>query len=87
MWAYPNPFNPETTIGFRLDRAEMVRLTVYDAAGRVVRNLLQRGMSAGIHTVRFAPTDEAGIGLASGVYFYRLETPSVKATRKLVLLK
>ncbi len=81
---YPNPFNPSTSIQFSLPTSEIVTLRVFDAMGRTVATLLDRkSHAAGKHTVQF----NAG-GLASGVYFYRLETgSSVLMTRRMLLIK
>jgi hypothetical protein len=84
---HPNPFNPSTTIGYTLAAAERVRLTVFDTAGRRVRLLVDATESTGPHSVEFDGRDDAGSGLASGVYFYRLEAGNVTRTRKMVLLK
>ncbi len=79
---YPNPFNPETRIRYRLGKREKVELTVYDLTGRKVATLLNKVEDAGDHTVRF----DAG-NLASGVYIYRLKSASVVESRKMVLLR
>jgi hypothetical protein len=80
---YPNPFNPETHIQFDLRNAAEVTLTVYDVTGREVARLLdQAAIPAGTQTCEFD-----GRVLASGVYFYRLETPAQSITRKMILLK
>jgi hypothetical protein len=84
---HPNPFNPSTTISYRLGEAGRVRLTIYDAAGRHVRTLADRAEAAGEHAVVFDGRDDAGRALASGVYFYRLDAGDVTRTRKMVLLK
>jgi predicted outer membrane repeat protein len=80
--AYPNPFNPATTIAFALPREARVSLTVYDAAGRQVATLVDGYRSAGSHEVTFNASN-----LASGIYFYRLAAENFTATGKLVLLK
>ena len=64
---YPNPFNPQTTIGFTLPSASDVRLVVYDALGREVARLVEGELGAGLHEARFD-----GGSLASGLYLYRL---------------
>ncbi|MEO8513215.1 MAG: T9SS type A sorting domain-containing protein, partial [Ignavibacteria bacterium] len=64
---YPNPFNPSTVISFELPAAGDVSLKVYDIAGKEVANLLNGFLSSGNHNVTFNAS-----GLASGVYFYRL---------------
>ncbi len=79
---YPNPFNPSTTIGYRLNNRGHVILTVYDLLGREIRVLVNGEQPAGAYQVRF----DAG-GLASGLYFYRLQAGQYVDIRKMVLLK
>jgi photosystem II stability/assembly factor-like uncharacterized protein len=79
---YPNPFNPSTTFKFTLPSQEHVTLNVYDVSGRLVAKVLSSEMTPGEHVVRFDAS-----GLASGVYFYRLETSSGIETKKMVLLR
>jgi flagellar hook assembly protein FlgD len=83
----PNPFNPYTRIDFELDRARPVRLAVYDLAGRLVRRLVDRTLEAGRHNTVWDGRDQRGLRVASGVYFYRLESGDLLRTRKMVLLK
>jgi parallel beta-helix repeat protein len=66
---YPNPFNPTTTVGFRLPHRSLVKINVYDMLGRKIRTILDAELQAGEHSVLF----DAG-GLASGLYAIRLET-------------
>ncbi|MBN1782629.1 polysaccharide deacetylase family protein [bacterium] len=79
---YPNPFNPYTTIRFDLPQAERVTLQVYDNIGRGVRTLLDERLQAGPHSVVFD-----GTGLASGVYFYHMQSGNIALQRKMLLLK
>ncbi|HEY3295146.1 MAG TPA: T9SS type A sorting domain-containing protein [bacterium] len=79
---YPNPFNPTTRISFALPKAGMTTLKVYDLLGREVSTLLSKSLPAGEHSVSFE-----GHRLASGLYFYRIESGSFSATKKMVLLK
>jgi hypothetical protein len=80
---YPNPFNPTTTIQFDLASQSVVSLRVFDVLGREVSTLVNKqSLSAGVHMMSF---DAAN--LASGVYFYRLETPKMTETRKMVVMK
>lgn len=79
---YPNPFNPTTAIRYRLSSIGNVSLAVYDVLGRKVRTLVNERQSPGEHTVVFD-----GSGLASGVYFYRLEAGSIVQSRKMLLVK
>lgn len=84
---HPNPFNPSTTIRYALAADGSVRLVVFDTAGRRVRTLVDESQGAGEHRVQFDGRDDRGGRLASGVYFYRLESNGVVKTRKMVLLK
>lgn len=80
---FPNPFNPSTTITFSLPAEQLVNLSVYDAAGRLVDTLVNEVVPAGHHSVVF----EAGEQLASGLYVYRLETPTNQYSGSMMLLK
>jgi len=85
---YPNPFNPATTITFALARPGHTTLRIYNAAGQLVRTLIDGPRAGGInHSVRWDGRGENGQRVSSGVYFYRLNTPYFTRARKLVLLK
>jgi hypothetical protein len=84
---YPNPFNPSTTIAFRLAEAGTVDLRVFDVAGRLVRTLVSGRLDDGDHLVPWQGRDDAGRPVASGVYFYRLETGDFSESRRMVLAK
>jgi hypothetical protein len=83
---YPNPFNPSTAIRFSLPASGPVSLVVYDITGKEVAELLHEERSAGIHEVRFDAGRIRG-GLASGVYFYRINAGSFTQTKKMLLVK
>jgi len=84
----PNPFNPMTTIEFEVARPGMVVLSVYDVAGRLVRNLLSREYAKPLRDrVVWDGRDAQGKQVQSGVYFYRIEADGYTATRKMLLLK
>ena len=83
---YPNPFNPTTDITFSLAQESHVQINIYNVIGEKVRTLLNDNLSAGIHQVRFN-TGSNGNSLASGVYFYTIETPNYKAVKKMILMK
>ena len=84
---YPNPFNPKTTISYRLAAGEFVRLTVYDVLGREVKTLVSERKPAGSYRVIWNGRDESGSAVPSGVYFYSLEAGGYKAVKKLLLVK
>jgi len=79
---YPNPFNPSTHINFSLPKDSNVKLVVYDVLGREVARLVDRRVQAGEHSINF---DAAN--LASGLYFYRLQTESEVVVKKMMFLK
>ena len=80
--AFPNPFNPSTTIAFEIPAAEQVRVVVYDLLGREVAVLVDDALTAG----RYAVTWNAG-ERASGLYFCRMEAGKTVQTRRLLLVR
>jgi len=85
---FPNPFNPLTTITFRLAAPGPVRLSVYDVSGRLVRTLVDEGeMTAGNHEAVWNGLDQSGRAAAAGVYFYNLETEGYSRTRRMTMVK
>jgi hypothetical protein len=78
----PNPVREATAIRFTLPRPAEVTLAVFDAAGRQVAHLVEGPRPAGRHAVRWEPA-----GLASGIYWCRLEAAGQRATRRLVVLR
>ena len=83
----PNPFNPETRISFSTQTSARATLRIFDAAGRLVTTLLDRGLPAGRHDLTWRGTDSRNRSVASGVYFYQLRTEGNVLTRSMVLLK
>lgn len=79
---YPNPFNPSTTFEYSLDQTQHVSVKVFDVTGRLVQTLVDGVQSASTYRVTFD-----GANLASGIYIYRLETPSQVITKKMTLIK
>ncbi|MFH1943575.1 MAG: S8 family serine peptidase, partial [bacterium] len=69
--AFPNPFNPETTIRYRLKERANVTLTIIDMLGRKVATLAEGERSEGFHSIGWFGKDAAGNSMPSGVYFYR----------------
>ncbi|MCH9031033.1 MAG: S8 family serine peptidase [candidate division Zixibacteria bacterium] len=84
---YPNPFNPSTTISYSLPRAGNVRLSVLNILGQEVRELVDSYHSAGSQSVIWDGKNSGGQTVASGIYFYRLESESETLTRKMAFLK
>ena len=84
---YPNPFNSSTVIQYELTKESIVRLTVFNLLGQQVATLISSLKPAGMHTVIWNGRDLNGKAIASGVYFYRLETAETVLSKKMLLLK
>ena len=83
----PNPFNPSTTIHYELAQSGRATLGVYDVSGKLVRTLVDREHNVGSYEARWDGRNDSGASVASGVYFYRLESGRFMQTRRMVLLK
>jgi hypothetical protein len=79
---YPNPFNPSTTIGFTLPKSEFVELKVYNILGKEVSTLVSNKLNSGNHTYQFN-----GNNLASGIYYYRIQSGEFQDMKKMVLIR
>ncbi|GAB4321495.1 MAG: hypothetical protein Kow0074_12510 [Candidatus Zixiibacteriota bacterium] len=84
---YPNPFNPVTVIEYALSEPTHVSLRIYDIQGQLIRVLRDQSQEPGRYRAIWDGRDQDNQPVASGVYFYRLETPSFSQVRKMVLLK
>ncbi len=84
---YPNPFNPETNIEFSLPKEQDVSLTVFNLLGQQVRTLVNSRLASGDHTITWDGKNDNGVGVPSGIYFYRLYTPEFAQTNKMVMLR
>ena len=86
LGAYPNPFNPRTTVAFELPEDRRVRLAVYDVAGREVAVLADGVFEQGRNSLAWDATSR-GEALASGVYFITMDAEGVRDSKKVVLLR
>ncbi len=84
---YPNPFNPSTTIRFRLPAYQDVRLVIYNERGQLVRNLVNETLAAGEYDVVWQGLDQRGRPVSSGIYFYRLLAGDQELVGKMTYLK
>lgn len=84
---YPNPFNPTTTISYAVGAAGHVQIAVYDMLGRHVRTLVDGNLTAGAYQASWDGRTTNGELVASGVYFYRMDTPVGVQVRTMVMLK
>ncbi|MBM4159374.1 MAG: T9SS type A sorting domain-containing protein, partial [Ignavibacteria bacterium] len=79
---FPNPFNPTTKIRFDVPKSTFVKITIYDITGREIQRLVNNNFEPGAYEYQFNAS-----GLASGMYFYRIEAGDFKAVKKMVLIK
>jgi hypothetical protein len=85
--AYPNPFNPATTVRYTVPAKGRVEVSVYDARGTRVATLVEADQEAGAYTRTWDGRDGAGRAVSSGIYFARVSHASGTKTYKMVLLK
>ncbi len=83
---YPNPFNPNTVIEYSIPTEEMVTLKVYNIIGQEVASLKNEVQKAGTYRVHFDGSSAKG-GLASGIYFYRLQAGNFNQVKKMMLIR
>jgi hypothetical protein len=84
---YPNPFNPATTIKYELPVQSTVTLTIYTILGQKVKTLVSGVEDAGVKQVQWDGRNERGLGVATGVYFYRLEARAVSGNASFTQVK
>ena len=83
--AYPNPFNPETTINFNVKENDMASLVIFNLKGQVVKSYAD--FLPGQHSIVWKAKDKNSNDVASGVYFYKLTSDSYKKTKRMILMK
>jgi hypothetical protein len=84
---FPNPFNPTTTIKFGLREKGLVTLKIYNVAGQLVKTLVNEVRDAGNYEITWDGSNNHDLKVASGVYFYKMNTKNFKETKKMVLLR
>ena len=85
--AYPNPFNPVTTLRYQLPEANMVTVTIYDMAGKEVKTLIHQQQTAGVHGIQWNGTNNLGNTVSAGIYLYQVQSGVYNQTNKMILLK
>jgi hypothetical protein len=83
----PNPFNPSTSVTFAMKDKGVVTLKIYNVAGQLVRTLMNGTKDVGSYTVTWDGKNDRGGAVASGVYFYKMETKDFSQTKKMVMLR
>jgi hypothetical protein len=85
--AYPNPFNPVTTLRYDLPEDAMVNITIFDMMGRVIKTIVNSQQNAGFKSVRWNATNDYGKPVSAGIYLYMIQAGEYRQTRKMVLVK
>ena len=84
---YPNPFNPSTVIDIETVEASDLMVSVFDAIGRMVNNLVNSYLEAGRYSVKWNGMDANGMSMPTGVYFARVQSGMDMHTQKMILIK
>jgi hypothetical protein len=84
---FPNPFNPSTKIRFDLPEAGNVNLAIYNLMGQKIRTLSSDNMTPGYHAIIWDGTNDIGSQVATGMYFYSIQSNEFQATKKMLFLK
>ncbi|MBN1155279.1 T9SS type A sorting domain-containing protein, partial [candidate division KSB1 bacterium] len=84
---YPNPFNPHTRITFTITDEQYLELSVYNQLGQITKNLSAGTIAAGTHVATWDGTNDEGMPVSSGIYFYQLKTYSSVISRRMILLR
>jgi hypothetical protein len=85
--AYPNPFNPVTTLRYDLPEDALVNITIYDMMGRQVKTLINDQQTAGYRSLQWNAANDAGSPVSAGLYLYTIEAGEFRQAKKMILLK
>ena len=84
---YPNPFNPTTEIQFDVPEATIVNISIFNLMGQKVKTLTNKQILPGYHVIMWNGTNDMGVPVSTGMYFYTLQTSTHNAMRKMLYLK
>ena len=84
---YPNPFNPITSIRYDLKNDGLVKIIIYDIAGKVIKSLVNGTQTSGTKSVHWNSTNDLGEHVSAGLYLYTMQLGESKKTKKMMLLK
>ncbi len=85
--AYPNLFNPSTTLSFELSSPEIVRIDIYNVKGQLVKSLVKGAYNTGKHSIVWEGKDNKGDPSCSGVYFYKMQAGIYSQPQQMMLMK
>ncbi len=84
---YPNPFNPATNISYDLLEASHVEVGIFNILGQKIKGLLDENQNAGSHRLQWDGTNNNGIKVTSGVYYYRIDAGDKRVVKSMLLVK
>ena len=84
---YPNPFNPITTLKYNVPEKILVRISIFDISGNLIKMLVNEVKNAGSYSARWGAINNNGQPVSAGVYFYKIQAGNFVDTKKLILLK
>ena len=84
---YPNPFNPETTIKFRIQKLSFVTIKIYNILGEEVKTLVSDNIQSGTYSTKWDGKNKYGQQVSSGVYLYHLQAGDFSAVKKMLFIK
>ena len=84
---YPNPFNPQTTIKYDLQKPGKVVIEIFNLLGQKIKSLVNEDKAAGSYTTTWNGTTDKGLHAASGIYFYRIKTENFSNIKKMILMR
>ena len=84
---YPNPFNNQTRIEYRLENPGKVKIRIFNSSGQLVTTLVNQYQTFGLHSVNWSGYNDSGISLSSGIYYIKLITDNRSQTKKALLIK
>ena len=87
MHNYPNPFNPNTTISFELEKKGMTEVSIFNIKGQIVKTLLKEELNVGEHKLFWNGTSDTNKKVPTGVYFYKITNNKKHYTKKMILIK
>lgn len=85
--AYPNPFNPVTTIEYGIPETAYVKILIYDLLGQTVKILELAQKEVGYYATQWDGTNQHGEFVSAGIYFYKVQTANFSDTKKIILIK
>lgn len=84
---YPNPFNPETTISYRLPKGDQVKIRLFNSFGQEIRLLFEGFQPSGDHKIKWDGKENSGYPASSGVYYYRIDSGDISESKTMVMVK